>query len=155
MKHRLAALLVAVVVPASTFAAIGDQLTPTTTLASGALSTEYDNHTTTAMGPDGQTIVVWKARPDGETVLFSQRFDEHGKPAGSAPVALDQSLILGEVVGDPVVTVDYNNIATLVWQSSSPQDAGDIRLLRIGVDGAPLGNVVTVNTDTADVQSLP
>jgi hypothetical protein len=155
VKHRLAALLVAVVVPASTFAAIGDQLTPTTTLASGALSTEYDSHTTTAMGPDGQTIVVWKARPDGETVLFSQRFDEHGKPAGSAPVALDQSLILGEVVGDPVVTVDHNNIATLVWQSSSPQDAGDIRLLRIGVDGAPLGNVVTVNTDTADVQSLP
>ena len=155
MKHRLAALLVAVVVPASAFAAVGDQLTSTTTLASGALSTEYNSHTTTAMGPDGQTIVVWKARPNGETVLFSQRFDEHGKPAGSAPVALDQSLILGEVVGDPVVTVDYNNIATLVWQSSSPQDAGDIRLLRVGVDGAPLGNVVTVNTDTADVQSLP
>ncbi len=149
------ALIAAMTVPASAFAAVGDQLTATTTLASDALVIESRGAQAIAMGIDGQTMVVWKAERYGETILLSQRFDAHGRSVGNFPFELNQTLTEGEVIGDPVVTIDDNNVATLVWQSASPGDVGDIRLLRIGSDGFPTGPVLTVNTDIAGTQSLP
>lgn len=157
MKHRITciALIAATTVAAPAFAAVGDQLTATTTLASDALAIDSQGAQAIAMGIDGQTIVVWKAQLYGETILLSRRFDAHGNPVGSFPFELNQTLTEGEVIGDPVVTIDDNNVATLVWQSTSPGDGGDIRLIRIGNDGFPIGPVLTVNTDIDGTQSLP
>jgi hypothetical protein len=58
----------------------------------------------------------------------------------------------GRVVGPNRI---QNGIATTAWESRSAVDAGDIKSIRIGTGGLPLGSAFTVNTTIAGAQTRP
>ncbi len=107
-----------------------------------------------AAGRDAASIAVWNDEWFGMPVLRAQRFAADGAAIG-APIDLTGFVAPDTVFAEFVTTIDAQGIASIAYRQQSNEDGGDIRLVRVGVDGQLLGPAVTVNTTTVGTQSRP
>ncbi len=107
-----------------------------------------------AAGRDASSLAVWPDEWFGMPVLRAQRFAANGD-AIAAPIDLTGFVTADTVFAEVVATLDAQGIASIAYRQQTDEDAGDIRLVRVGLDGQLLGPAVTVNTTSAGIQSRP
>lgn len=152
-RFALTLVLAAQLISTAAWAEVGDQRTAATVLTTGEFDPSDLGAHAVAMGPFGDAVVVWKGGPQ-DAVFSLRRFDAHGSPIGGL-ASFGVSVTGGPIAGDLHVAVGGDNAAFLVWEASSAEDDGDIRMLRIAANGQVIGSVRTVNTDREGAQSLP
>ena len=134
-----------------------------TTLGSNFLVNSYTSGNqrdpSVAMDAAGDFVVAWEsddqASPTSGYDVYAERYASNGAPLGSA--FLVNSYTSG-FQGDPSVAMDAAGDFVVAWESddqASPTSGDDVYAERYASNGAPLGSIFLVNTNTSTNQGIP
>jgi hypothetical protein len=107
------------------------------------------------MDANGNFLIVWASQfQDGSLDgVYGQRFDAAGAPQG---VEFRVNTHTANEQGQPVVSMDSNGNAVVVWQSFAQDGSGyGIYAQRYDAAGVPQGSELHVSTATANDQLVP
>ena len=112
-----------------------------------ATTAGHQRHAAVAMGPDGQSIILWETTPDrrDDTDIFGQRYDANGAPVGNE-FRLNTARAGNQT--NPVAVIDHQGGLFAVWQGESPKGRGlALYGQRYDVEGNHLGPEFLLNTE--------
>jgi len=114
----------------------------------------YQSHARVAYGGNGDFVVAWQSRQDGDDYgVMARRFGPDGTPRGDE-FLVNQTTTNAQT--EPAVAADAAGRFVVTWDNYGQFDSGqDVFARRFGPDGTPRGDEFQVNTYTSNVQDAP